>query len=61
MDIKVGDKLIMKKSHPCGGNTFSVTRVGMDFKIQCDTCGHTVMVPRAKCEKRVKKILPKET
>ena len=26
MDIKVGDKLIMKKSHPCGCNQFTVPR-----------------------------------
>jgi len=60
MDINVGDKLIMKKAHPCGGNVFSVHRVGMDFKIQCDKCGHEIMLPRAKCEKRVKKIISKE-
>lgn len=57
MDISVGDKLVMKKPHPCGENTFSVLRVGMDFKIRCDGCGHEVMVPRAKCEKHIKKVI----
>ncbi len=57
MDVRVGDKLIMKKNHPCGSNTFSVLRSGMDFKIKCDTCGHEVMVPRVKAEKNIRKIL----
>lgn len=57
MDVSVGDKLIMKKSHPCGGNTFSVLRVGMDFKIKCDVCGHEVMLPRVKVEKNIKQLI----
>ena len=60
MDVSVGDKLIMKKSHPCGGNTFSVLRVGMDFKLRCAGCGHEMMVPRSKAEKSIRKILTKE-
>lgn len=57
MDVKVGDSLILKKNHPCGTNTFTVLRVGMDFKIRCDGCGHEVMVPRAKIERNIKKII----
>ena len=57
MDVRVGDKLLMKKSHPCGCNEFLVTRSGMDFKIKCMGCGHEVMVPRLKCEKNIKKIV----
>lgn len=60
MDVSVGDKLVMKKSHPCGCNNFSVLRVGMDFKIKCDNCGHEVMLPRAKVEKNIKQLI-KET
>ncbi len=57
MDINIGDKLVMKKSHPCGNNVFTVTRIGMDFKLVCDGCGHEVMVPRKKAEKSLKKII----
>ena len=57
MDVRVGDKLQMKKPHPCGGNEFDVLRVGMDFRIRCLKCGHEVMVPRAKIERNIKKIL----
>ena len=57
MNVSVGDKLVMKKSHPCGCNTFSVLRVGMDFKIKCNGCGHEVMLPRKAAEKSIKKII----
>ena len=60
MNIAVGDKLIMKKKHPCGSEIFTVTRIGMDFKIRCDSCGREVMVPRVKCEKNIKKIVREE-
>ena len=57
MNIAVGDKLIMKKKHPCGTDTFSVLRIGMDFRLRCDGCGREFMVPRTKAEKSIKKIL----
>lgn len=57
MDIKVGDKIIMKKPHPCGDNRFSVLRIGMDFKLKCMGCGHEIMAPRSKIEKRIKSII----
>ncbi len=60
MDIRIGDKLEMKKNHPCGCRTFLVTRVGMDFKIKCTKCGREVMVPRLKVEKNIKKIIRTE-
>lgn len=56
MDIKVGDTLIMKKNHPCGENRFLVLRIGMDFKLRCQKCGHEIMIPRSKAEKGVKRV-----
>jgi hypothetical protein len=47
----------MKKSHPCGSNIFKVTRIGMDFKLVCEGCGHEILIPRSKAEKNIKKIL----
>ena len=57
MDIHVGDVLKMKKAHPCGSQEWSVLRVGLDFKLRCMGCGHDVMLPRAKAEKNIRKIL----
>ena len=61
MDIRVGDVLVMKKKHPCGNDRFSVVRSGMDFKLQCEKCGHVVLIPRLKAEKYIKKVIREET
>lgn len=59
VDISVGDALLMKKNHPCGGNRFTVLRIGADFRIRCDTCGHELMAPRSRIEKNVKNVVKK--
>ena len=60
MDVRVGDTIIMKKKHPCGCDRFAVTRVGMDFKIKCEKCGHEIMTTRQKAEKNIRKIIRPE-
>jgi len=60
VDIHVGDVLELKKAHPCGSHEWLVLRVGMDFKLRCAGCGHELMIPRAKAEKSVKKIIRAE-
>ena len=60
MEIRVGDILQMKKPHPCGALYFSVLRIGADFKIRCQGCGHEIMLTRQKVEKNIKKILRDE-
>lgn len=60
MDVRVGDVLELKKGHPCGAKTWQVLRVGMDFRLKCQGCGHELMIPRAKAEKTIKRILRTE-
>lgn len=60
MDIRLGDKLIMKKSHPCGSSEWTVLRTGMDFRLKCSGCNHEVMISRPKVEKNIKKIIREE-
>ena len=55
-EYKLGSIVIMKKTHPCGGNRFEVVRMGADIKIKCLECGHLVMLPRIDFNKRIKKI-----
>ena len=57
MDIKLGDILVMKKSHPCGGKEWAVLRVGADFRLRCMNCGHELMTPRFKAEKNIRQII----
>lgn len=61
MNVNIGDILEMKKPHPCGGNRMIVMRVGADFRLKCEKCGHDFMVPRSKCEKKIKKIISADT
>ena len=56
MEIEVGDVLEMKKAHPCGSKEFLVLRVGMDFRLKCQNCGHEVWILRNKAQKNIKKI-----
>ena len=60
MNIQPGDRLTMKKPHPCGSKKFEVLRIGADFKIKCMGCEHVVIVPRSKIEKNINNIKPKE-
>ena len=53
--------VIMKKGHPCGENKWKIVRVGADIKIQCLKCGRMVMMPRLEFNKKLKKVLERES
>lgn len=54
---QLGDVVQMKKPHPCGTNEMEIIRMGMDIRIKCVGCKHSVLVPRAKFESKLKKVL----
>ncbi|MBE9913621.1 DUF951 domain-containing protein [Paenibacillus donghaensis] len=55
--FQLGDIVQMKKNHPCGSNEMEIIRMGMDIRIKCVKCQHSVLIPRAKFEKNMKKVL----
>lgn len=55
--FQLGDIVQMKKNHPCGSNEMEIIRMGMDIRIKCVGCQHSVLIPRAKFEKNMKKVL----
>ena len=57
MDIRLGDKLRMKKPHPCGSKDWLVLRIGADFRLRCLGCGHEVMLERFKIEKNIREVI----
>ena len=57
MELRVGDTVKTKKKHPCGGDTWEITRVGMDVRFRCLLCGREVMTTRQKAEKSIKEVL----
>ena len=56
--ISVGDRLQMRKVHPCGSDEWVVYRVGADIGIRCLGCQRRVLMPRKVLLKRVKHIIP---
>ena len=52
--IKVDDIIKFKKPHPCGGYTWKVLRIGIDYKLECTTCKRVIMIPRIEALKRIK-------
>lgn len=52
--IKVNDIITFKKAHPCGGTKWKVLRIGVDFKLECTTCGRVIMITRLDALKRMK-------
>ena len=58
-DFGLNDIVEMKKPHPCGVNRWKIIRLGMDVRIKCEGCGHSVMLPRKDFVKKMKKNLVK--
>ena len=58
-NYEVGDRLRMKKKHPCGSFEWDVLRVGADFRLKCVGCGRQVMLERKLVEKNTREIIKK--
>ncbi|SMB87680.1 hypothetical protein SAMN00017405_1742 [Desulfonispora thiosulfatigenes DSM 11270] len=57
MDLKVGDIVQTKKTHPCGSKEWEILRTGADFRIKCTGCERQVWISRVKLEKSIKKVI----
>ncbi|MDR1027964.1 MAG: DUF951 domain-containing protein [Clostridiales Family XIII bacterium] len=57
MNLRVGDRVELRKQHPCGGAVFEIMRTGMDFRLKCETCGAMIWLKRRDLERRIKKVL----
>ena len=55
--ICVGDVIRTRKSHPCGGDEWTVTRTGADIKMRCNRCGRVVMLDRESFLRRRKALI----
>ncbi len=58
--LATGDRLEMKKPHPCGSRVFTVMRVGSDVRVVCEGCGRDMVLDRVKLEKAVRAKLTEE-
>lgn len=58
--FEVGDKLCLKKKHPCGADVFTAVRCGSDVRIICEGCGRDLTLAREALEKMIKKVIPNQ-
>ena len=52
--LAVGERLTLRKAHPCGATTWVVSRVGADIGVVCDGCGRRVLLARRDLEGRIR-------
>lgn len=53
MEYKIGDIVELKKQHPCGSKQWEITRTGVDFKLKCKGCEHTIVLKRPEALKKI--------
>lgn len=56
-EFELNDIVQMKKPHPCGENRWKIIRMGMDIRIKCQGCEHSVLMPRKEFSRKLKKVL----
>ncbi len=64
LDLRIGDRLRLRKGHPCGSRDWDVVRLGADIGLVCQGCGHRILMDRLTVERRFTEYLsrgPEET
>lgn len=54
--LHIGDKVRLKKPHPCGSAIWEILRVGADIRIKCEGCGRVVMLSRFDLIKDIREV-----
>jgi hypothetical protein len=57
MALYLDELVVLRKAHPCGGDTWRIVRLGADIGLRCTTCSHRVLVPRAAVERDIKRFV----
>jgi hypothetical protein len=50
---QVGQGVILKKSHPCGDQRWTIYKLGMDLGLRCQRCGQCIKLARRQFEPAV--------
>jgi hypothetical protein len=53
LTLLLGDVVRLRRTHPCGGDTWLVDRLGADIGLRCQTCGRHVLLERPTLERRL--------
>jgi hypothetical protein len=52
IDLRIGDRIALRKAHPCGSQEWRVVRIGADIGLVCEGCGHRILMDRLDVERR---------
>ncbi|HEY8238852.1 MAG TPA: DUF951 domain-containing protein [Candidatus Limnocylindrales bacterium] len=53
LTLYVGDVVRLRRSHPCGSDTWLVDRLGADIGLRCEGCGRHILLERPVLERRI--------
>ena len=56
-ELNLGDRVRLRKPHPCGSYEWKIVRLGADIGLECLQCGRRVLMPRRNLARRLKILL----
>jgi hypothetical protein len=57
LELRLGDRLTLRKPHACGGRSWTLVRLGADIGLRCESCARRVLLERAELERRLDAII----
>jgi len=52
LELRLGDRIRLRRRHPCGSHEWRVDRLGADIGLVCLGCGHRILMDRLEVERR---------
>jgi hypothetical protein len=52
LDLRIGDRVRLRKQHPCGSRDWRIVRLGADIGLVCEGCDHRILMDRLDVERR---------
>jgi hypothetical protein len=53
LTLYVGDVVRLRRTHPCGSDTWLLDRLGADIGLRCQGCGRHILLDRRLLERRL--------
>jgi hypothetical protein len=53
LPLFLDDMVVLRKPHPCGGDTWRIVRLGADIGLRCTSCQRRVLVARSAVERDI--------
>ena len=58
---ELGDRVVLKKKHPCGSDQWTIVRLGAEIGLECEKCHHRVLLTRRELSHKMKGVPVKRT